>query len=255
MQTAVGARRLAAGPGAQGGDLPRPVADHRRLRAPVLGARRRRRPDRRSSGPTTRWRTLDQGPELSLGEPELDVASGDDRLRASAPSPPATPATGWSPSRPTSGQALVHRPVARAAGADAGQARRRDAAVRPRRRGRRRDGRLGGRPQRPATGAPADHRRSRRSPAPRTSPRCPVEGDDEIARLATAFNQMLTALAASRDRQRQLVADAGHELRTPLTSLRTNLDLLTQADAQRPATCRPRPAPSCSTTSAPRSRS
>ena len=59
----------------------------------------------------------------------------------------------------------------------------------------------------------------------------PVEGDDEIARLAAAFNQMLAALAASRDRQRQLVADAGHELRTPLTSLRTNLDLLSQADS------------------------
>ena len=59
----------------------------------------------------------------------------------------------------------------------------------------------------------------------------PVEGDDEIARLATAFNGMLAALSASRDRQRQLVADAGHELRTPLTSLRTNLDLLLQSDA------------------------
>jgi two-component system sensor histidine kinase MprB len=58
----------------------------------------------------------------------------------------------------------------------------------------------------------------------------PVEGDDEIARLATAFNAMLETVAASRDRQRRLVADAGHELRTPLTSLRTNLDLLTQAD-------------------------
>jgi len=58
----------------------------------------------------------------------------------------------------------------------------------------------------------------------------PVGGDDEIARLATAFNQMLGALAASRDRQRRLVADASHELRTPLTSLRTNLDLLAQAD-------------------------
>ena len=57
-----------------------------------------------------------------------------------------------------------------------------------------------------------------------------VEGNDEIARLATAFNAMLAALSASRDRQRQLVADAGHELRTPLTSLRTNLDLLVQAD-------------------------
>ena len=60
----------------------------------------------------------------------------------------------------------------------------------------------------------------------------PVEGNDEIARLATAFNAMLSSLAASRDRQRQLVADAGHELRTPLTSLRTNLDLLAQAAAR-----------------------
>jgi two-component system sensor histidine kinase MprB len=59
----------------------------------------------------------------------------------------------------------------------------------------------------------------------------PVEGDDEIARLATAFNDMLVAVSASRDRQRRLVVDAGHELRTPLTSLRTNLDLLLQADA------------------------
>jgi two-component system sensor histidine kinase MprB len=59
-----------------------------------------------------------------------------------------------------------------------------------------------------------------------------VKGNDEIARLASAFNAMLAALSASRDRQRQLVADAGHELRTPLTSLRTNLELLSQADRQ-----------------------
>ncbi|WP_299053710.1 HAMP domain-containing sensor histidine kinase [uncultured Nocardioides sp.] len=59
----------------------------------------------------------------------------------------------------------------------------------------------------------------------------PVEGHDEIARLAAAFNGMLASLGASRDRQRRLVADAGHELRTPLTSLRTNVDLLAQADA------------------------
>ena len=56
-----------------------------------------------------------------------------------------------------------------------------------------------------------------------------VQGRDEIARLTTAFNAMLAALAASRQRQRTLVADAGHELRTPLTSLRTNLDLLAQS--------------------------
>ncbi len=65
-----------------------------------------------------------------------------------------------------------------------------------------------------------------------------VEGDDEIARLASAFNQMLASLAASRDRQRRLVADAGHELRTPLTSLRTNIDLLTQAGASLPEDAR-----------------
>jgi len=59
-----------------------------------------------------------------------------------------------------------------------------------------------------------------------------VTGDDEIARLAAAFNEMLVALSASRERQRRLVADAGHELRTPLTALRTNLDLLAQADAR-----------------------
>lgn len=54
--------------------------------------------------------------------------------------------------------------------------------------------------------------------------------DDEVARLAAAFNTMLASLARSRQRQRQLVADAGHELRTPLTSLRTNLELLARED-------------------------
>jgi two-component system sensor histidine kinase MprB len=58
----------------------------------------------------------------------------------------------------------------------------------------------------------------------------PVTGDDELASLATSFNDMLAALASSRDRQRRLVADAGHELRTPLTSLRTNIELLAQAN-------------------------
>ena len=66
----------------------------------------------------------------------------------------------------------------------------------------------------------------------RTQQLTPIEvtGDDELARLTTAFNSMLVALDASQQRQRQLVADAGHELRTPLTSLRTNIDLLTQSE-------------------------
>ena len=129
-----------------------------------------------------------------------------------------------------------------------------DAALRPRRRDRRRRwpagrvARNGLRPVRRLTAAVEDIARTEELDP------IPVEGDDEIARLATAFNAMLAALAASRDRQRQLVADAGHELRTPLTSLRTNLDLLAQADAaRRPAARGARP--SCSTTSAPRSRS
>ena len=58
-----------------------------------------------------------------------------------------------------------------------------------------------------------------------------VVGTDELARLALAFNAMTAALASSRVRQQQLVADAGHELRTPLTSMRTNLDLLIRSEA------------------------
>ena len=138
------------------------------------------------------------------------------------------------------GQALVIAQSLESAGADAGQARRRDAAVRR--------SPAWSPPGWPAGRSPAtacarcagSPRRSRRSPAPRTCTPLPVEGDDEIARLATAFNQMLTALAASRDRQRQLVADAGHELRTPLTSLRTNLDLLVAGRRQRAAALLPR---------------
>ncbi|NRQ38072.1 HAMP domain-containing histidine kinase [Nonomuraea sp. NN258] len=60
--------------------------------------------------------------------------------------------------------------------------------------------------------------------------RIPVKGKDEIARLSSSFNAMTAALAGSRDRQRQLVADAGHELRTPLTTLRTNIDLLLRSE-------------------------
>ncbi len=59
-----------------------------------------------------------------------------------------------------------------------------------------------------------------------------VRGGDELARLGTSFNKMLSAVERSRDLQRRLVGDAGHELRTPLTSLRTNLDLLAQAEGR-----------------------
>ncbi|HWI73579.1 MAG TPA: HAMP domain-containing sensor histidine kinase, partial [Baekduia sp.] len=59
--------------------------------------------------------------------------------------------------------------------------------------------------------------------------------DDEPGRLAAAFNAMLAALEASRDQQRQLVADASHELRTPLTAIRANIELLQRAPSLAPA--------------------
>jgi two-component system sensor histidine kinase MprB len=68
------------------------------------------------------------------------------------------------------------------------------------------------------------------------SGRIELTGEDEIGRLATSFNAMLdalersmSALDASVHAQRQLVADASHELRTPVTSLRTNIEILQQA--------------------------
>ena len=61
---------------------------------------------------------------------------------------------------------------------------------------------------------------------------------DEVGRLASSFNAMLTqlesaqeAVTASAAAQRQLVADASHELRTPLASLRTNLEVLLARDS------------------------
>ena len=65
--------------------------------------------------------------------------------------------------------------------------------------------------------------------------RLPVEGKDELSRLAVSFNTMLGALGRSREAQRQLVADASHELRTPLTSARTNIALLDRAPDLDPA--------------------
>jgi len=60
-----------------------------------------------------------------------------------------------------------------------------------------------------------------------------VGPNDEIGRLATTFNAMLTELQAAYRQaeqalqaQRRLVADASHELRTPLTTIRGNLGLL-----------------------------
>lgn len=64
---------------------------------------------------------------------------------------------------------------------------------------------------------------------------------DEIGRLATTFNEMLTSLVSAHRRtenvliaQRRFVADASHELRTPLTSLRGNAGVLRRTLADLP---------------------
>jgi signal transduction histidine kinase len=61
--------------------------------------------------------------------------------------------------------------------------------------------------------------------------RVKVSGEDEVAQLARAFNQMAAQLAEAAEAERtldearrNLVAWASHDLRTPLTSLRVMLD-------------------------------
>jgi len=52
------------------------------------------------------------------------------------------------------------------------------------------------------------------------SERVQVNGTDEIAQLATRFNQMAAQLEQVEVMRRQLIGDVTHELRTPLTSIK-----------------------------------
>ena len=82
--------------------------------------------------------------------------------------------------------------------------------------------------------------------AGRLQERLRVSGEDDLARLATSFNQMATSLQRQIRRleelsrvQRRFVSDVSHELRTPLTTVRMAGDVL--HDARRsfdPATSR-----------------
>lgn len=62
--------------------------------------------------------------------------------------------------------------------------------------------------------------------------RLPVQGHDELSRLAAAFNAMLDRLQDTLAGQRRFLADAGHELRTPITVIQGNLDTLSTFDAE-----------------------
>jgi two-component system sensor histidine kinase MtrB len=73
-----------------------------------------------------------------------------------------------------------------------------------------------------------------------------VSGEDDLARLATSFNQMATSLQRQIRQleelsrvQRRFVSDVSHELRTPLTTVRMAGDVLHDARSEfDPATSR-----------------
>jgi heavy metal sensor kinase len=72
--------------------------------------------------------------------------------------------------------------------------------------------------------APVDRLATRASAitAERLGERLPVETpDDELGRLARAFNSTLARLEQSFDQMRRFTSDASHELRTPLTAIRS----------------------------------
>ena len=82
--------------------------------------------------------------------------------------------------------------------------------------------------------------------AGRLNERLRVTGEDDLARLATSFNQMATSLQRQIRQleelsrvQRRFVSDVSHELRTPLTTVRMAGDVLHDArDDFDPATAR-----------------
>jgi heavy metal sensor kinase len=64
------------------------------------------------------------------------------------------------------------------------------------------------------------------------SERLPVaRSGDELERLSTALNHMITRLDDAFQNSKRFVADASHELRTPLTVLRGELEVLAQEPA------------------------
>jgi two-component system, OmpR family, sensor histidine kinase BaeS len=58
------------------------------------------------------------------------------------------------------------------------------------------------------------------------SHRVPVTSEDELGRLAVAFNSMIDGLDRLERSRRELLHDVAHELRTPLTSLRCQIEAL-----------------------------
>ena len=59
----------------------------------------------------------------------------------------------------------------------------------------------------------------------RLTARLSPEGDDELARLARTFNEMLERLEASFERERGFIGDVSHEVRQPLAAISGEADL------------------------------
>jgi signal transduction histidine kinase len=65
------------------------------------------------------------------------------------------------------------------------------------------------------------------------STRIAVQGEDEVARLATSFNRSAARIEALVDAQKALLANASHELRSPLARIRMAVELMeTQAQPE-----------------------
>lgn len=60
--------------------------------------------------------------------------------------------------------------------------------------------------------------------------RARVDGADEIADVATSFNQMADELEATRQRERDFLMSVGHDLRTPLTTVSGYVEVLAEGE-------------------------